>query len=114
AGMWASEPVRIEYVPPVRVGLVDVAAAAGVSVWTVLRHRAGQRVRAAEQVDSALAVYDAPANAALPQSLVKRRPCNIPAVVDERLGAFLGYLIGDGHVSRVKRQLGLTTGDEEQ
>ena len=26
----------------------------------------------------------------------------------------VGYLVGDGHISRVKRNFGLTTGDEEQ
>ena len=44
----------------------------------------------------------------------KRRPIRIPNVVDERLAAFLGYLIGDGHISEVKRDIGLTTGDEAQ
>jgi stage V sporulation protein R len=39
---------------------------------------------------------------------------NIPAFVDEDLAAFLGYLVGDGHISLVKRNLGLTTGDEAQ
>jgi stage V sporulation protein R len=38
----------------------------------------------------------------------------IPHIVDEELGAFLGYLIGDGHISQVKRTIGLTTGDESQ
>lgn len=38
----------------------------------------------------------------------------IPDVVDEKLAAFLGYLVGDGHISLVKRNLGLTTGDKEQ
>ena len=30
----------------------------------------------------------------------------------KKFGAFLGYLIGDGHISDVKRTIGLTTGDE--
>ena len=33
-------------------------------------------------------------------------------MVDERSRAFLGYLIGDGHISERKRTIGLTTGDE--
>ena len=49
---------------------------------------------------------------ALPQAMSKRRVCRIPRVVDERLAMFLGYLIGDGHVSRVKRNVGLTTADQ--
>jgi stage V sporulation protein R len=38
----------------------------------------------------------------------------VPVAMTPALGEFLGYLIGDGHVSRVKRHLGLTTGDREQ
>ncbi len=34
--------------------------------------------------------------------------------MEERLAAFLGYLTGDGHISEVKRVIGLTTGDESQ
>ncbi|HBI45281.1 MAG TPA: SpoVR family protein [Planctomycetales bacterium] len=43
-----------------------------------------------------------------------RRPIRVPPVVDEECGAFLGYIIGDGHISIVKRTIGLTTGDDEQ
>ena len=44
----------------------------------------------------------------------KRRAICVPEAVDERLAAFLGYLTGDGHISEVKRVIGLTTGDESQ
>src|SRR5262249_55222769 len=42
------------------------------------------------------------------------RSVRLPALVSEAFGSFLGYLVGDGHISRVKRNLGLTTGDAEQ
>src|SRR5688572_5597492 len=112
--LWAESPVKLDWSPPARVGLGDVAATAGVSLWTVLRHRAGKRVRRAGEVQAALVAYDAQANRALPLSYVKRRAIRIPSMADERLAAFLGYLVGDGHVSRVKRTVGLTTGDAEQ
>jgi stage V sporulation protein R len=50
----------------------------------------------------------------MPYSINKRAPLRVPVLVDEKVGAFLGYLVGDGHISRVKRVLGLTTGDEPQ
>ena len=60
----------------------------------------------------------APTHPASPVSLktnLKRlQPLRVPKLVDEDLGAFLGYLTGDGHISEVKRTIGLTTGDEEQ
>ena len=58
--------------------------------------------------------YDDPGNLAIPIQTRKRKHVRIPQRVDEELGAFLGYLVGDGHVSRVKHHLGLTTGDEPQ
>jgi stage V sporulation protein R len=44
----------------------------------------------------------------------RSQPIRIPEVVDEDLGAFLGYLCGDGHISAVKRTIGFTSGDEDQ
>jgi len=58
--------------------------------------------------------YETPVNQALPMSYIKRRACRIPDVVDERLASFLGYLVGDGHISKVKRNVALTTADAEQ
>src|SRR5438067_60462 len=44
----------------------------------------------------------------------RRKAIKIPDRVSSALAQFAGYLVGDGHISRVKRQVGLTTGDEEQ
>jgi stage V sporulation protein R len=110
---WATDHVPIEWQPHTRVTLDDVAATAGVSLWTVLRHRDGRSTRNAEAIQAALVEYDQPQNLVLPQ-VTSRRSLRVPARVDEDLGAFLGYLVGDGHVSKVKRHVGLTTGDEAQ
>ena len=81
---------------------------------TVIRHRAGTRGRSAAAVETTLQAYLDPANLELPQALNKRRAVSLPTRLDTQLAAFLGYLVGDGHISRVKRQLGLTTGDDPQ
>ncbi|MFW5876113.1 MAG: SpoVR family protein [Myxococcota bacterium] len=112
--MWPTRNVPLTWSPPRRVSLEDVAEEASVSVWTVLRHRAGKRVRATEAVASALEAYEAEENAALPMAVRKRRAVKIPSELTSELGAFIGYLVGDGHISRKKRHLGLTTGDDEQ
>src|SRR5262249_35730274 len=114
AGLWPRKIQRLGWTPRKRIGLADVAAGAGVSLWTVLRQRAGRNVRQAEAVAAALAPYETVENQSLPQAIAKRLPVRVPRRVDVALAAFLGYLIGDGHISRVKRQLGLTTGDQEQ
>lgn len=114
AGLWPREQVELSWNPPERLSLDDVAAEAGVSVWTVLRHRAGKPTRRSVAIAAALAAYDAPSNLAVGTGLAQRSPVTIPDRMSPELAAFLGYLVGDGHVSRVKRHLGLTTGDEPQ
>ncbi|MFL5294211.1 MAG: SpoVR family protein [Myxococcales bacterium] len=44
----------------------------------------------------------------------RRKTIRIPEQLDIPFAQFCGYLIGDGHISRVKRELGLTAGDEPQ
>jgi stage V sporulation protein R len=112
--LWPAHDVTVTWQPPTKVSLHDVAETADVSVWTVLRHRAGHATRSAAAIAAALEPYESAENLALSQSLVARAAVRIPARVDEELGAFLGYLVGDGHISRVKRHFGLTTGDEPQ
>jgi stage V sporulation protein R len=50
----------------------------------------------------------------IPAQGFRRKAIRVPKVVDTRLAAFLGYMVGDGHISRVKRCLGVTSGDESQ
>jgi stage V sporulation protein R len=115
AGLWPSEEVKLTFQPKSFVTLDDVAADAGVSVWTVLRHRAGKRTERAEAIAQALASYEAQGTmiASVP-GLARRAHVRLPDRVGEELAAFLGYLVGDGHISRVKRNFGLTTGDKAQ
>lgn len=44
----------------------------------------------------------------------RQQAIRVPTVVEEDLASFLGYLTGDGHISEVKRTIGLTSGDEDQ
>jgi stage V sporulation protein R len=111
--LWARQRVRIDWQPACRMTLTQAAERAGVSIDTVLRYREGKRVRRTAPVAAAVAAYETGvATMGLMQK--RRRDIQVPWEVDERLAAFLGYLIGDGHISQVKRVIGLTTGDEEQ
>ena len=112
--MWPAEQMRIHWIPPYRVTVDDVAATAGVSTSTVMRHLGGRPTRQVGAIAAAMVEYERPDNLATPLSVNRRAPIRIPVCLDEQLGAFLGYLVGDGHVSRKKRHLGLTTGDESQ
>jgi stage V sporulation protein R len=111
--LWSKEPVPITWRPQQRVTLESVARTAGVDIETVIRHRHSVRGRHAERLAPALAEYET-GLATLSVMQNSRRPIRVPAVIDERMAAFLGYLTDDGHISAVKRVIGLTTGDEEQ
>ena len=114
-GRWPLEYVRLEWEPTHRFTLEDAARQAGVSLSTVLRYREGRAIRKnSAQVAAAVAQYEAQSSGALACLPRNRRRIAIPRVLDEELAAFLGYLVGDGHLSRVKRVVGLTTGDDEQ
>ncbi len=111
--VWARTYMPITWIPPRRTTLEDVAIQAGVNLSTVIRYRNGMRGPSSAALAPLVANYDADVATAEPAQ--KRRTIiRVPSVVDERLAAFLGYLIGDGHISSVKRVIGLTTGDEEQ
>jgi stage V sporulation protein R len=112
---WPVDEQAIAWQPrPARFGLGDAAEEAQVSYWTVRRYRAGRRVRRAAAVAAALERYEDDDNLALPRPGPARKAVSIPDRMTCDLASFLGYLVGDGHVSRVKRHLGLTTGDEPQ
>jgi stage V sporulation protein R len=112
--LWPRDQVVVAWPKRTRVSLEAVAEQAGTSLWTVLHHRGGKRTRSATAIARALESYESPENQALPQAYAKRQPLRLPELVTAELGSFLGYLVGDGHISRVKRNLGLTTGDVEQ
>lgn len=112
--LWPQEEVPLSWSSSHRVNLTDEAEEVGVSLWTGFPHRSGRNTRQSTAVAAALEVYDSPEAQALPQSVSRRQPIQIPTTVNEQFGAFLGYLLGNGHISRVKRRLGLTSGDKEQ
>lgn len=111
--LWAGEHVRLDWQPVVRATLMEVAQQAGVNLSTVMRHRRGQMTTHDAVLAPLVAEYET-ANAVAGPPTSRRKPIRVPEIVDERLAAFLGYLCGDGHISEVKRTIGLTTADEEQ
>ncbi|HZG69487.1 MAG TPA: SpoVR family protein, partial [Herpetosiphonaceae bacterium] len=113
ADLWPEDCVKLDWTPAIRPTLATVADQAGISPWTVIRFRKGRNTRSNTVLAPLVAEYES-LKTVLGLPMNTRKPIVIPSVVDERLGSLLGYLIGDGHISEVKRTIGLTTGDEEQ
>ena len=109
---WPRERVPLRWKPRGRLTQAGAAERAGVHPRTFGRFIAGGAVRNTAPLSAAAELHFSEENRSviLPS---KRSPVAIPDEVNPDLAAFTGYLIGDGHISRVKRNLGLTTADEE-
>lgn len=105
---WPSEEIKIDYQIPKILSLLGVAKEASVSVATVQRYLNGKNVLKKEKLEEAFKFYKKFNNQ------IKRKNIKIPNSMSNDFAAFLGYLIGDGHISKVKREIGLTSGDIEQ
>lgn len=113
--LWAEEEVPLAWTTKPRLTLTGLATEAGVSLDTVLRNRAGRRIRKPEAVAALLPRYEQErGDRRFLQSDRSTPEVHFPDRVSTDLAAFLGYLIGDGHISTVKRVFGLTTGDQPQ
>ncbi len=112
ANVWPSEMVPLP--TPVRVKhatVVDVAAAAGVSVHTVYRSIGGKTPYAADRIGAAIQTTGFKfANFSSPQ-YTHRRELVVQTHLDADFAAFLGYLIGDGNIHVSKQGVGFTSGD---
>jgi stage V sporulation protein R len=109
--VWQEERQTPSFVPAqASESLETVAALAGVSYSTALRHLQGRNTRRGEALEAALA-----ATAYQPgyagRILSTRSSLNLAGEINEEVAWFLGYFIGDGN--RTKSGICLTSGDEE-
>jgi stage V sporulation protein R len=107
--LWSRREASIPWGPrPRLVTLGGGAQEAGVVVEMARRPRLLQEGNAALAHRSE--PQESPRNDSEPASA---RGLVLPTVVTRELAAFVGYLLGDGHGSRVKRSLELTTKEEQ-
>jgi len=111
--LWSQHPVSLAWRPQQRLTLDQVAKLAGTAPSTVRRRLRELPTKSAEKLDPLLVLYRADRESKT-SMCNKRTPVRIPETVDESLAAFLGYLTGDGHISKRKRIIGLTTAGETE
>ena len=108
--VWPSAPVALQWAPAqADVSLAQVALAAGTSLSTVMRHRAGLATRRGAAIVEALA-ETAYRGAWAGRVLPTRSTPVVRATLDAPLAYLLGYFVGDGNVT--KSGICLTCGDE--
>src|SRR5262249_46459516 len=88
--------------------LTDVADAAGTSIWTVLRHRAGESTQSTVAIEQALEATDYRSGRA-GKVLGSRHELSPPAFLNEPLAHLIGSFLGDGNVT--KSVICITCGD---
>jgi stage V sporulation protein R len=97
--LWAREPVTISWQPSLVATMLAGEADAVATPWEQAHAHTGSR----DQADVAWTDTLPPAFDAI----------RIPAVLDERLATWLGYLIGAGNHGAIDHQVGFTTASEE-
>ena len=112
AGLWPQTRIRLQWRPPQRLTQERAAEIAGFHPSTFARYLRGQTASGNAALEHAAELYRSAENdvSKLP---AKRVLVAIPDEVSPDLGAFAGYLVGDGHISRVTKHLGITTADSE-
>lgn len=113
SNLWNDELQKIDFIAPEkRVELKEIAEELDLTFSQVAYRK--YHYKGEEKQDSLglmLKDYDAQTVSFMRN---KRKLINIPEFMDEDLASFIGYMIGDGHISQVKRTMGLTTGDKPQ
>jgi stage V sporulation protein R len=113
-GIWAKRPVEIDWRPAERLTAEEICQRANVSMRTLYRHLDGRLVRSAAVLEPLVERHRDELSAQGQTMVRKRSRVRVPSRVDESFASFLGYLVGDGHISARKRTIGLTTGDDSQ
>lgn len=111
SNIWSKSYVELNYQDFERITGEQVAELAGCSFDTVRRRMAGENTRINEKLDFLISNYKNQLDTHGRFKQKSRINAKIPTVVDENLAEFLGYIIGDGHISVSNRSFGLTTAD---
>ncbi|MDQ1610874.1 MAG: stage sporulation protein [Pyrinomonadaceae bacterium] len=109
--IWPSKQPTLTFQPSAPSATLDtVAAQAGVSSWTILRHLRGRVTLKSAEIEAAMSATDYRAGMA-GKVLGSRSRLNAPRQLSDDLSWLLGFFVGDGN--RTKSGICLTCGDEE-
>lgn len=116
--MWPTEYYDVSWTIPNRQPTIsEICREHGISTNTVTRFINKTHKTKDDNVEKCLSIINDIEKSNNPNFTSKighGKKFNVPSKMTEDFASFLGYLVGDGHISRVGRNLGITTGDLEQ
>jgi len=114
--IWSNEHKGIEFKSQKATSKQDLCKKYNISYDTYYRHTNKMCHTTQQNIDKIKKItkeYEDMMELGFTSSAGNRKSINIPKIVDNDMGAFLGYIVGDGHISTLGREVGLTSGDSE-
>jgi stage V sporulation protein R len=116
SNVWPKDPVSLDYKEEERLNTRKIREILGSKYWKYNYYRMGMQTetQAGPKVVELSKIFDEQVSRLGETQAIRRKKISIPNEVTEDLASFLGYMIGDGHISETGRSFGLTSGDLEQ
>jgi stage V sporulation protein R len=116
SNVWPKDPVGLDYKEEERLDTRKIREILGSKYWKCNYYRMGMQTdaQAGLKVVELSKIFDEQVSRLGETQTIRRKKISIPTEVTEGLASFLGYMIGDGHISESGRSFGLTSGDLEQ
>lgn len=114
--IWSNSLYEINYKVKERITSRTIKNILGKKYWKYNYFRIGiyDAKKAGKEIVELSDLYDRQVDEFGQTQVIRRKKIKIPNKVDCNFSKFIGYMIGDGHISKKRRTLGLTTGDAEQ
>jgi len=115
--VWTEDLVKINYKEEERLDTKEIKKILGSKYWKYNEHRMGivrKRTNIDNKISELSEIFDKQISNLGQTQTIRRKKISIPTKVTQELASFLGYMIGDGHISESNRSLGLTSGDLDQ
>lgn len=114
--VWPKNLVSLDYNEEERLDSKKIKRILGHRYWKYRYYRMGMQTddQAGLDIVKLSKLFDEQMSRMGQTQTIRRKKISIPSCADEKFASFLGYMIGDGHISESGRSFGLTSGDLEQ
>ena len=114
--LWSNSYKTVDYETKREVSCQNLCKKCGISsttLWRNINQTHKTKDKNIAKINSILLEIKKQKESGFASCMGNRKEIIFPKTIDANLGSFVGYLIGDGHISYKARNLGLTSGDYE-